>query len=134
MKTRSDPRHLARVKAVQKLFEDKFRSDVDLKDSSLAAKVLENQKAIDSLIKKNAPAWPIEQIAPLDIAILRLSIYELLYKDKKEPYKVIIDEAVEIAKEYGSDTSHSFINGVLGTIMKNHLEKGKKKSLTKKTK
>ena len=74
------------------------------------------------MIAQNAPAWPIEQINPVDLATLRLAIYELLYKKKKEPYKVIIDEAVEIAKDYGTETSGSFINGVLGAIVKSKLK------------
>lgn len=118
MKKKSDPRHVARVKAVKKLFEKHFRQEAQIKTESLAAKVLAKQKEIDQKIKRNAPAWPIEQIAPVDTAILRLAIYELLYKDKKEPYKVIIDEAVEIAKEYGSQSSAAFVNGVLGAIVK----------------
>lgn len=70
------------------------------------------------LISKNAPVWPIAQIAPIDLATLRLSIWELLYKKNKEPYKVVVDEAIEIAKEYGSESSPKFINGVLGSIIK----------------
>ena len=73
-----------------------------------------------SLLKKYAPSWPIDQIATMDLAILRLSIWELAFKDKKEPYKVVVDEAVEIAKEYGTGTSGGFINGVLGTIIKTY--------------
>ena len=87
------------------------------KDSQ-TAQVLAHLKKIDKLITVNAPAWPINQIAPLDLATLRLAIWELLFTKKKEPYKVIIDEAVEIAKEYSGETSASFINGVLGTIIK----------------
>ena len=56
----------------------------------------------------------------MDLAILRLSIWELAFKEKKEPYKVIVDEAVEIAKEYGTETSGGFINGVLGAIIKTY--------------
>lgn len=119
MKTRNDPRHIARVEAVKKLFAIKFTKKTDLKDNkSLVFKVLAKQNEIDDLIVKNAPAWPIEQIAPIDLTVLRLAIYELLFKEKKEPYKVIVDEAVEIAKEYGNESSGSFINGVLGTIIK----------------
>ena len=55
---------------------------------------------------------------PTELAALRLAIWELIFKKQKEPYKVIIDEAVEIAKEYGSETSGSFVNGVLGSIVK----------------
>jgi N utilization substance protein B len=119
MKTKGDPRHIARVNAVKKLFEKTFLPEEKLVESSLALEVMGRQKEIDILIAKNAPAWPIEQISPVDLATLRLAIWELVYSSKKEPYKVIIDEAVEIAKEYGSQTSAGFINGVLGTIVKN---------------
>lgn len=122
MKTKSDPRHIARVTAVKKLFEKRFRPKLEVKKHTLAAKILEKQKDIDKEIKKNAPAWPLEQIAPIDLAILRLAIYELLFKEEKEPYKVIIDEAVEIAKEYGSESSRSFVNGVLGAIVKSKVK------------
>ena len=86
--------------------------------NTLAGEVLKNQKKINSLVKKNAPAWPLEQIAPVDLAILQIAIFELLYKEKTEPYKVIVDEAVEIAKEFGNESSKGFINGVLGSIIK----------------
>ncbi|MBI3342438.1 hypothetical protein HY024_04930 [Candidatus Curtissbacteria bacterium] len=76
---------------------------------------------MDGLIAKNAPAWPLGQIAPIDLAILRLAVYELVYKTDKEPYKVIVDEAVEIAKEYGNEKSGSFVNGVLGSIIKSEV-------------
>lgn len=74
------------------------------------------------MITKSAPAWPIEQISPIDLAILRLSIYELVFSEKKEPYKVVVDEAVEIAKEYGNESSGAFVNGVLGSIIKSEVK------------
>lgn len=73
---------------------------------------------IDGLIEKSAPQFPISKIAKIDVAILRLAVFELCI-NKKEPPKVIIDEAVELAKEYGSSSSPPFINGVLGTIYNN---------------
>lgn len=79
---------------------------------------MKNMEKIDKLIKKNAPIWPIEQLSPIDLAVLRLAIFELIFQKKKEPYKVIVDEAVEIAKEFGSDSSSAFINGVLGSVIK----------------
>lgn len=118
MKKRGDPRHKMRVKTVQDLFEKSFHSSSKTSSDSRTAKILTHLKKIDKLIAVNAPAWPINQIAPLDLATLRLAIWELLFAKKKEPYKVIIDEAVEIAKEYSGETSASFINGVLGTIIK----------------
>ncbi len=118
MKRKDDPRHTERVEAMKALFEKSFRPQADLPEGSVAQLVFENRQKIDRLIKKTAPAWPIIQIAPVDLTILRLATWELLYKDKKEPYKAIVDEAVEMAKEYGSDTSASFVNGVLGSIIK----------------
>ena len=120
MKKKTDPRHKLRVATVQKLFEGSFRKNIDFDKSSETDKILKHQKEIDSLIQKFAPNWPIEQISPVDLAILRLSIWELAFKEKKEPFKVVVDEAVEIAKEYGTETSGRFINGVLGTIIKTY--------------
>ena len=122
MKRKGDPRHIARVAAFKKLFEKNLRSSTRIGQNTFAGQVVEKQKEIDLEIKKNAPAWPLEQIVPVDLAILRVAIFELLYKEKKEPYKVVVDEAVEIAKEYGSDKSKGFINGVLGSIIKSKVE------------
>lgn len=119
MKKKSDPRHLARRKATAHLFEHAFRKET--KADKLTKCVLENLEKIDKIITKSAPAWPIEQIAKVDLAILRLAIYELLF-GKTAPFKVIIDEAVELAKEFGSETSPGFVNGVLGTVVKNKLK------------
>ena len=81
----------------------------------LITDVLKYQSEIDKQIKKYAPAWPINQISLVDRNILRLAIYEILL-DNKTPVKVGIDEAVELAKAFGSDNSAKFINGVLGAI------------------
>ena len=121
MKKKTDPRHTARVEAVKKLFSEVFFSQNPNK-VSLPGKILEKNKQIEQIIAQNAPAWPIEQIAPIDMAVLKLAIYELIFKEKKEPYKVVIDEAVEIAKEYGADSSPSFVNGVLGSVVKNKID------------
>ena len=120
MKRKTDPRHKLRVATVKKLFEQSFRKNIDFDKGSEAEKISASQKEIDAHIEKFAPSWPIEQILPMDLAILRLSIWELAFKEKKEPYKVIVDEAIEIAKEYGTETSGGFINGVLGTIIKTY--------------
>lgn len=128
MKKKSDPRHLKRMQAFRKLFEESFRTNLKLASGTIASQVAAKQGRIDKYIEKNAKSWPINQISPTDLAILRLAIWELIYKTKKEPYKVIIDEAVELAKEYGSDTSGSFINGVLGAIVKKNLKLKSKKS------
>lgn len=71
---------------------------------------------IDAKIVEAAPSWPIDNLNKIDLAVLRLAIFELM--DGKNPPKVIIDEAVELAKEFGSENSGSFVNGVLGTIFK----------------
>lgn len=78
---------------------------------------------IDSLIIKAAPQFPIDKIARTDVAILRLAIYELLYGEHI-PEKVVVDEAVELAKEYGGEGSPGFINGVLGTVIQESNKNG----------
>jgi len=116
LKTRLDPRHIKREEIVQGLFSWSFRTDKTPKGESLKD-VVANKEKIDSFIAKAAPEWPINQINRIDLAILRLAVYELFIVSK-EPPKVIIDEAVELAKTYGSEKSPAFINGVLGTILK----------------
>ncbi|HSX19227.1 MAG TPA: transcription antitermination factor NusB [Candidatus Saccharimonadales bacterium] len=118
MKRKTDPRHIARVAAFKKLFEINLRPKTRIDKNTLAGKIVAKQDDINLLVEKNAPAWPISQIAPVDLAILQVAIYELLFKEKKEPYKVVVDEAVEIAKEFGGEASKGFINGVLGSIIK----------------
>ena len=115
MKTSSDPRHQKRRKAVQALFTWGFQHH-KLEDS-LANQTLKYLSRVDKLITECAPEWPIEQINRIDLAILRLALFELTVV-KKEPVKVIIDEAVELAKEFGGDSSPAFVNGVLGTVLK----------------
>ncbi len=80
-------------------------------------KILGEEEDLDQLISKAAPAWPIEKLNRIDLAILWLAVHEL--KVGEVPPKVSIDEAVELAKEFGSESSPSFINGVLGTVLKN---------------
>lgn len=75
------------------------------------------REEIDSLIGKAAPAWPVEQLAGIDRNILRIAIFEILFDNKAVPAKVAINEAVELAKEYGSQNSPKFVNGVLGTVV-----------------
>lgn len=82
---------------------------------SLVVGVLQNQKEIDDVVRKFAPAFPIEQIAVIDRNILRLAIFEVLF-DNRVPVKVAINEAVELAKSFGSDASQKFVNGVLGSV------------------
>ncbi len=112
MKTAKDPRHIKRQEAVKMLFAESFVHQDNLPD--LVIKVLDQSKALDEKIQKAAPTWPIEKLNKIDLAILRLAVYEL---DKGDtPPKVVIDEAVELAKEFGGENSSSFVNGVLGTI------------------
>lgn len=131
-------RHLLRSIAVQCLYEWDFKGrdnqiikeviDRNIKEfapdvqdagfvEELIAGVLKNLETLNKIIEKSAPEWPIEQITLVDRNILRLGIFELLYGDKKEvPPKVAINEAIELAKTFGGDSSGRFINGVLGTI------------------
>ena len=103
MKTSSDPRHKKRELKVAKLFAQSFIPGFT--------------SPVDDPISQAAPDWPLKNINKIDLAILRVATDEILYS--KTPEKVIIDEAVEIAKKYGAENSASFINGVLGTILKN---------------
>lgn len=112
MKTVSDPRHKKREHLVQQLFAADFQHSANPSVKDIWAKL----KIIDPLIATAAPEWPLDKLNHIDLAVLRLAVYELVV-DKREPYKVIIDEAVELAKEFGSSSSPNFINGVLGNIV-----------------
>jgi len=81
----------------------------------LVGGVIQNKEQIDQHIRKFAPAWPLEQISIVDRNILRLAIFEILL-DNNVPVKVAINEAVELAKKFGSDSSSRFVNGVLGSV------------------
>ena len=81
----------------------------------LVSGVIQNKEKIDDYIQSFAPAWPVEQIPVVDRNILRLAIFEILINNKV-PVKVAINEAVEIAKTFGSDNSAKFVNGVLGSV------------------
>lgn len=114
MKTATDPRHLKRVKLMQDLFSWQFRKG---KKSPVSIKeIVDNLPQIDKLISESAPDRPISQINRIDLSILRLAVFELIIS-MDAPLKVIIDEAVELGKEYGSDASASFINGALGKLV-----------------
>lgn len=139
-------RHLGRIVALQSLYEFEFRTQSEdttvnldeilgrnleryseeIDDTSfvkeLAKGVIDNQEALDNHIRPLAPEWPIEQIARVDRNILRLGLYELLYRAQQVPPKVAINEAVELAKAFGSDNSSKFINGVLGTAYRTLVE------------
>lgn len=147
-------RHLGRIVALQTLYELDFRVEVEEKNLnrdeilnrnidrykevledkefivSLVNGVYEKQTELDDIIQPIAPDWPLSQIARIDRNILRIGVYELHYNEKV-PKKVVINEAVELAKSFGSDNSSKFINGVLGTALK-HLEAKNEKSNTDK--
>ena len=139
-------RHLGRIVALQTLYEYEFRVHAEDKSASvddilhrnleryeqeiedtefvdsLVKGVIEHQDDLDNHIRPLAPEWPLEQIARIDRNILRLGLYELLYRAEQVPPKVAINEAVELAKAFGSDNSSKFINGVLGTAFRTLVE------------
>lgn len=136
-------RHLGRIIALQTLYEEEFR--VECNDTGFKLKeVLErninryaamvddrkfiellvkgvdaNKDEIDKLLQPIAPDWPIDQIARMDRIVLRIGTYELVY-GKDVPPKVVINEAVELAKAFGGENSSKFVNGVLGTLLRQH--------------
>lgn len=113
MKTSQDPRHKKRQHLIQELFSTEFLTQ---KVSQETKHIVENKEALDLKIQQAAPDFPVEKINKIDLAILRLAVYELTI-EKKTPKNVIIDEAVELAKEFANETSPSFVNGVLGHII-----------------
>jgi N utilization substance protein B len=139
-------RHLARSIVLQSLYEWDFyngKKDLaeilerDMKEFgpgidepefvwSLMKNIIAHKTEIDNIIEKAAPEWPIEQISIIDRNVLRIGLYELLYADRNEvPPKVAINEAIEVAKNYGGPNSGKFINGVLGTVYREMGEPGK---------
>ena len=105
-----------------------FGADLDNQNltKNLVEGVVEKKDILDKIIEKTAPEWPIEQIARIDRTVLRLGLYELLFADRGEtPPKVAINEAIELAKNFGSDSSGKFVNGVLGTVYREMGEPGK---------
>ncbi|NMB91612.1 transcription antitermination factor NusB [candidate division WWE3 bacterium] len=142
MKSDTDPRHTSRKLALSSIFSWLFTETDTDKCVSTSTEILESEGIeyddeltkiivegvkkhsieIDKIIEECAPEWPIDKIAKIDLVILRIAIFEILF-GKKTPAKVAIDEAVEIAKEFGNDTSHKFINGVLGAVVEKYLPK-----------
>lgn len=114
MKTSKDPRHKKRIKAIQDLFAWEFHKSAPISDTT--KQVIKNLKSIDKLIKQSAPSWPVTKINKIDLSILRLAVFELAIS-ADQPYKVVVDEAVELAKEFGSESSPAFINGALGKLI-----------------
>jgi len=113
MKTSYDPRHKRRQHIIQEIFSTEFHNQKVSKESQ---EILTHTKFLDTEIQKAAPDFPVDKINKVDLAILRLAVYELLI-EKNAPQNVIIDEAVELAKEFANETSPAFINGVLGHII-----------------
>ncbi|MDO8591681.1 MAG: transcription antitermination factor NusB [bacterium] len=135
-------RHLGRIVALQTLYEEDFRRECGDAAFNLAEVLARNieryretiddkqfieqlvngvgghQAAIDDIIRPVAPEWPIEQIARIDRIVLRIGVFELVFAVGVPP-KVAINEAVELAKAFGGDNSSKFINGVLGTVLRN---------------
>lgn len=147
-------RHLGRIIALQTLYEFEFRQDsadataeIDevlarnldrynetIEDKSFVEKLVKgvHKKVaeLDAIIQPIAPEWPLEQIARIDRTILRMAVYELTNMTDEVPPKVAINEAVELAKAFGSDNSSKFVNGVLGTAYRTLIE-GKANANTK---
>jgi len=120
VKSKYDPRHIRRIKNMQAIFAWQFGNPKPISPDS--PQIITKIKKIDQLISQYAPKWPLEKINKVDLAILRIAIWEIIsFPDV--PQKVIIDEAVELAKEFGSDSSASFINGVLGTTINQNSKK-----------
>ena len=113
MKRKNDPRHQRRIKLMQDLFTYDFNAKIK---SDGIQKILDNLEEIDELIQKSAPNRPLVQVNNIDLAILRLATFELIM-DRQTPPKVVVDEAVELGKEYGSESSAKFINGALGNLI-----------------
>jgi transcription antitermination protein NusB len=134
-------RHLGRIIALQTLYEQEFRTGAgdtsftleevlernierykEMVDDTAFIKVLvdgvlKHQDELDAILQPVAPEWPLDQIARMDRAVLRIGLYELKYQTDVPP-KVVINEAVELAKAFGGDNSSKFVNGVLGTVLK----------------
>jgi N utilization substance protein B len=141
-------RHLGRIIALQTLYEQELRADADDKDFDLSAvlqrnidrykemvddtefikqlvKGVSSQAAdLDAKLQPVAPEWPIDQIARMDRLVLRIGLYEL-ENEADVPPKVVINEAVELAKGFGGENSSKFVNGVLGTLLRQREEAAK---------
>lgn len=150
-------RHLGRIIALQTLYEEEFRLDAADKDFDLQT-VLERNIArykdmvddinfitklvkgvskhaaeLDAKLQPVAPEWPIDQIARMDRIVLRIGLYEL-ENEQEVPPKVVINEAVELAKAFGGDNSSKFVNGVLGTLLRQKTEDTDQKTAQKTSK
>ncbi len=105
---------------IELFFDNNEITDNNAKDyiKDIVTGIEEKKDTINEIISNNLKAdWKIERISKINLALLKLGIYEIKYKEL--PYKVVINEVVELAKKYGEDTSHSFINGILASVVKN---------------
>lgn len=149
-------RHLGRIIALQTLYERDFRveaGDVNLSIDEILERnierykamvddvefihvlvhgVAENEEKLDAVLQPVAPEWPLDQIARMDRAILRMGLYELDHGSDVPP-KVVINEAVELAKAFGGENSSKFINGVLGTLLRQRTDGEEAKPAAKKS-
>ena len=107
--------HPPEVTMARLLEESPAPAEAEAFARELVQGVLDSRDRIDAVIRKTAPAWPIEQVPAIDRNILRLAIYEILI-DNRVPMRAAINEAVELAKEFGGETSPKFVNGVLGSV------------------
>ncbi|GBD34431.1 N utilization substance protein B [bacterium HR35] len=136
-------RHLSRIIVLQTLYEwsfwgypenkwqqifernlKEFGADIEEKDfpKKLIEGIIQNLNFIDEVIKKSSKNWPFEHIPLMEKNILRIAVYEIYFQDKNEvPLKVAINEAIELAKNFITEPSAKFINGVLGTVYENYL-------------
>jgi N utilization substance protein B len=130
-------RHLSRMIAMQTLYEWDFRKGADISEieerntseydgkcenefiHTLIEGVVKEKDSLDKIVDESAPEWPVDQISLTDKTILRMAVYELLHLTDVPP-KVSINEAVELSKEFGGESSSKFVNGVLGTIFKKY--------------
>ncbi len=124
-KNKQDPRHQRRIKLMQHLFahtfdgvDDQFDLPKDEVYTKAVTEIVAQLEEIDPVIRQHAPERPLHDINQVDLAILRLIVWES--RHKKTPKKVLIDEAVELAKEFGSESSPRFVNGVLGKLLMNN--------------
>lgn len=115
VKNKMDPRHNLRIKIVQELFALSFVDGKVKEKDTKTKEIIKNSTKIEQLIVQYAPKYPLDKVSKVDLAILKLAVYELKF-EKQQPPKVIIDEAIELAKELGSDKTFGFVNAVLGKI------------------
>lgn len=143
-------RHLARAIAMQSLYEwdfhvgkreaieivernlEEFAPELDEKDfaRNIVINTLTHKEEIDGMIMRFAPDWPLEKITTVDRNVLRIGTFELVYNDEI-PSKVAINEAIELAKTFGGESSGKFVNGVLGAVYRHQMEKGVTKEADK---